>query len=189
MRDIARYRDRELKGRASRFPRFVRVYSLYLPDQQLLHIRPTFPPIFLAITRCAAMRRPLLPAVSLDSVMDVLSRVMSATASVDEIFCQPHARARANVHHFFPVVACPRQQISANKRRAGRVDANDSTRRLLVVPATPTFDLDKSEESSERLIHGQNTEISRARSIGRNRRRNALADRSEPRDGLIGLLN
>lgn len=67
-------------------------YLLYLPDQQLLHIEPTFPPIFLAITRCAAMRRLLLPAVSLDSVMDVPLRVMSTTAATDEIFCPLHAR-------------------------------------------------------------------------------------------------
>lgn len=61
------------------------LYVLYFPDQQLPQIKPTFPPIFLAITRCAAIERSLLPAVNLiSSVIDVLSRhvlVMGTVAS------------------------------------------------------------------------------------------------------------
>lgn len=63
--------------------RFVDLYVLYLPDQQLPQIKPTFPPIFLAITRCAAIERSLLPAVNLiSSVIDVLSRHVPVMGTV-----------------------------------------------------------------------------------------------------------
>jgi len=70
------------------------IYVLYLPDQQLPQIKPTFPPIFLAITRCAAIKRSLLPAVNLNSsVIDVLPRhvpvmgtVASSTSLVRHVF-------------------------------------------------------------------------------------------------------
>lgn len=62
---------------------FVDLYVLYLPDQQLPQIKPTFPPIFLVITRCAAIERSLLPAVNLiSSVIDVLSRHVPVMGTV-----------------------------------------------------------------------------------------------------------
>jgi len=68
----------------------IRKYILYLPDQQLPQIKPTFPPIFLAITRCAAIERSLLPAVNLiSSVIDVLSRHVPVMGTVANDSCPP----------------------------------------------------------------------------------------------------
>lgn len=95
-----RFDDREVGERKARLAELASglIYLLYLPDQQLLHIKPTFPPIFFAITRCAVMRGSSLPVVSLDNVLDVLSRVMSTPASADEVFCLLHARESSLFH-------------------------------------------------------------------------------------------
>lgn len=47
--------------------------DVYLPDQQLPQIKPTFPPIFLANTRAAIERTSLLAVNLISGVIDVPS--------------------------------------------------------------------------------------------------------------------
>lgn len=81
-------------------------YVLYLPDQQLPQIRPTFPPIFLAITRCAAIERTSFPAVNLNSgAIDVHVPVMGTDRvrandpcpSTMSCFVDPENKSRVNI--------------------------------------------------------------------------------------------
>lgn len=90
---------------------YIILYVLYLPDQQLPQIRPTFPPIFLAITRCAAIKRTSLPAVNLiNGVIDVSSHHVPVMDT---------KRVRANDPCPPTIVRIPRinrrEQISATK--------------------------------------------------------------------------
>lgn len=94
------------------------LYVLYLPDQQLPQIRPTFPPIFLANTRCTTIDKTSLLTVNL------ISGVIDVPSSHVLVMGTDRERSLSA----YNIVRIPRinrrEQISATKGNRWSIDAN-----------------------------------------------------------------
>lgn len=96
---------------------YIILYVLYLPDQQLPQIKPTFPPIFLANTRAAIERTSLLAVNLISGVIDVPSSHVPVMGT-----------DRERSLSAYNIVRTPRinrrEQISATKGILWSIDAN-----------------------------------------------------------------